>query len=399
MSPERIDFAEYEGGRRLLVAAPIAAVVGAGLLAVAFVLDPRRAFYGYLTGYAFALSFALGALVFLMIVNTMNATWPVALRRLNEAIAGTLPLFIPLFVPILFGLRALYPWTTPAAIGDPHLRTVIVHQQAFLNPPFFIARAALYLFVWGAIGALLRRWSLAQDVDGPPPEPWKIRARVLSAVGLPPIGLTLTFASFDWLMSLSPAWQSTIYGLYFFAGAALAGVAALVLATLCVQREGFLLEVRGAHYYALGRLLLTFVILWAYIAFFQFLLIWIADKPDEVPYYIARLHTSWRYESIALVVGQFVVPFLLLLPYRPKRSGRFLFAVALWLAVAHYLDVHWLVVPSGYPAGITVHIGDLGGALFSGGLAVAFGVWLLRGHPLVPRNDPALSRALEYRSR
>lgn len=399
MSAERIDYAEYEGGGRATRGALAVAAVGAVLLGAGFLLDPRRALYGYLTGYAFALSLALGALVFLLIVNTMDATWPVAVRRLCEAVAGTLPLFVPLFVPILLGLGALYPWLAPAAPESAHARALLAHKHAYLNPPFFVARAALYLLVWGVVSSLLRRWSLAQDDELGPPAPWKLRSRILSAGALPPVGLTLTFASFDWLMSLTPSWSSTMYGFYYFAGGALGAMAVLVLATLFVQRQGGLPEVRGSHYYALGRLLLAFVIFWAYIAFFQFFIIWIADKPDEVPYYLARLRTSWRYQTFALAVGQFAVPFFLLLPYGPKRRRRFLGATSVWLLAFHYLDIHWLVVPSGYPAGWSLHVADAGGALFHAGLECALALRLLRGHPLVPRNDPALSRALDYRSR
>ncbi len=390
------DDAPYRGALRLRRRALLVAAGGAALFAISLFRDPGRALAGYLGGFAWSLSIVLGALAFLMIVHTMAATWPVAIRRPLEAIVGTLPLFALLIIPLLIGMKALYPWMRPEA-ADEHLRHLLAHKRPYLNGGFFVARAIVYLLVWNALGLLLRRWSLADD-ESPSPG-WKLRSRLLSAGGLPPLGLTLTFAAFDWLMSLQPSWYSTMYGFYYFAGGALGGLALLVLAIVGVQREGHLVAVGSSHYYALGRLLLTFVIFWGYIAFFQFFLIWIADKPAETSYYLVRLRTSWRPETIALAIGQFAIPFLLLLPYEPKRNPRFLWRLSIFLLVMHYLDVHWLVAPSVHPSGFSFSTADLGGLALCGGLTAALFAHLLHGRPLLPRNDPQLARALAYESR
>jgi hypothetical protein len=150
----------FQGGQRVMGAALVAALLGWALLALGFVLDPQRAFFAYLLAFAYVASVALGMLVFLMAVHAAGAKWPVVVRRLLEAGASSLPLLMVLFVPLLFGLRALFPWTTPAAIEDAHARELVEKKLAYLNVPFFIARSFVYLGFWAMLALLLRHWSL-----------------------------------------------------------------------------------------------------------------------------------------------------------------------------------------------------------------------------------------------
>ncbi len=385
----------------MLRRALLAMAAGAVLLVIGVFVAPAQAAFSYLAAYACLLALALGTLAFLLIVNAMNARWPVAVRRLCEHATATLPLFVPLFVPVALAARTLYPWTSPGDIADAAVRKIVVHRTAWLNLPFFVTRAAIYFAIWTAIAWRLRAWSLRQD-RGEAPAALKLRMRVLSAAALPAFGLTLTFAAFDLTMSLTPDWYSSMYGVYFFAGGFIGAIAALTLLALGAERHHAadrFAPLSTSHTYALGRLMLAFTIFWAYIAYFQFFLIWIANKPHEVTWYLPRMHGSWAAVSVLLVAGHFGLPFLLLLPYGIKRRRRPLRAIAMWILAMHFVDMYWLVLPSLHRDAFTPHFADLGALLFVGGAVVAFGAWLARGHALVPKGDPALAAALAYESR
>jgi len=385
----------FRGGRRLVTVAAVAAGVGVAALIVGALVDPRQLFFAYLTAYCYVVSIALGALIFLMICHAMGAGWPTLLRRLTESMVGTLPVLALLFVPLLPGLRVLYPWLRPETLGDLRERHLVALKAPYLNLGWFLGRTALFFGVWIFVGGWLRRWSRQSDEA-----PGATADRMYAASGmlLPLVALTLSFASFDWLMSLTPTWASTMFPVYFFAGGFLGALALLTILSSAADAAGVIRGITGSHYYALGRLLLAFTIFWAYIAFFQFLLIWIADKPEEVSYYLARSARGWGVMSAVLVVTQFLVPFLILLDYEIKRRRRPLTAIAVWLLAAHYLDVHWLVMPAARPGGLLVHWLDLAALLAVGGVTLLYGIFRLRGVPMVPIHDPALPRALGYES-
>jgi hypothetical protein len=382
--------------RRWLVGSLAVTGIGAALIVVGLLVDAKRTLHAYLAAYAFVLSLALGALLFLATIHAMNAGWPVALRRLVEVMVSVFPLLAILLVPVLVGMKELYPWLTPESFSDTHTRELVEHRLAYLNTPFFIVRAAIYFACWIAVALLLRAWSLRQDVD-PSPE-LKLHMKRLSAGALPALGITLTFASFDWLMSLTPDWYTTMFGVYFFAGGFVGALALLTLVAMGVERRGLLSPLKPSHYYALGRLMLAFVIFWAYIAYFQFFLIWIGNRPGEATWYLERMTAGWGIASVLLALGHFGVPFLLLLPYALKWRRAPLAVIAGWLLLMHYFDSCWLVLPA-LKAGPRWSWYELAPLLAIGGLTLAFALWRAAAHPLVPEGDPRLAEAFAYESR
>lgn len=386
----------FQGGGAVIAVA--LGLAGLALSAFGLTVDARQAFFSYLTACLFGLSLALGALIFVMIGHVTQAGWFVVLRRLTETIAASLPLMALLFVPLIFGLEKIYPWvaSSPSSL-DARSLELIAHRRPYLNVPFFLGRAGLYFAVWIGVGALLRRWSLQED-EAPDPA-LSARSRTLAAGAMPPVGLALAFASFDWIMSLTTKFASSIFGVYFFAGAFVAALALVAIVSTLSRRAGLLPPgVSASHDYALGRLLLTFVIFWAYIAFSQLVVIWLADLPEELGWVQTRLAGSWGSVGIFLLLGHLVLPLLLLLSYGLKRRAAALSAVATWLLFAHYVDVYWLVSPVLHETGARPHWLDLTTLLSVLGLGTAFTVWRLRGHALVPRNDPGLAASLRYQS-
>lgn len=393
---ERADGKPFEGGSEIQRIAAILAVIGALGLAVGAAFDLDRFFLSYLAAYTYVTTVALGALVFLMIGHAMRAGWPTLLRRLTEAITASIPILAVLFIPLLFGLRRLYPWLRIDTIEGEADRELVRAKIAYLEPTGFALRALLYLAIFTGVASLLRRWS--QSADAASGARARDRMYVLSAALLPVVALALSFASFDWLMSLLPAWVSTIFPVYVFAGGFVSAIALLTLLTAASDASGAISGIKPSHYYALGRLLLAFTIFWAYVAYFQLMLQWIGNRPDEAPFYLARARGGYLVESIVLVACQFVLPFFLLLPYGIKRRRAPLARVAALILAAHYVDAHWLVLPSASPRVTPIHPLDLAALLALGGVATVFAVRRARGIALVPTHDPALPRALRYDS-
>ncbi len=377
---------------------PLAVVAALGWIGLAIGLtgDLPRACFAYLAAYVYVITTVLGALCLVMIAHATGARWLVLLRRLAETIGAALPALALLFIPIALTVPQIYPWAGPSAALDPHTRMLVARKAAYLNAPFFLVRAAFYLLCWSALALGLRRWSMRQDELG---ETAPAAVVGISGAGLMLFGFTLTFAAFDWVMSLAPTWQSSVFGMYMFCGAMTAALGLLIVVTRWFERRGDLAgHVAAAHYHALGRLLLTFVALWAYLAYAQGMLIWIADIPEEVHFYTLRLVGGWGAMLLLLALGHFLLPFLALLSRTIKRDGRALALIGGWMLVMHYVDVFWLVMPALHAQG-TFHWLDLPALLAVGGTAALAAAWSLVGHPVVPVRDPRLPAALGYQSR
>jgi hypothetical protein len=302
---------------------------------------------------------------------------------------------VVLFVPIFAGRRLLYPWVDPSGLS-PELARSVAHKAPYLNTGFFVVRAAIYFAVWIAVAHLLRAWSVRQDEGGGPS--LTVRQRRLGAGSLPFVALTMTFASFDWMMSLDPRFYSTIYGVYWFAGSFVAAFAVTILGAVATRPDptAFGHYMNADHFHALGKLLLAFVAFWAYIAFSQFMLIWIADIPEEVPWYVLRIRGGWLWVGSFVALFQFLVPFFLLLQRSVTRSPRRLAWMSAWLLFVHWVDLYWLLLPHLHPAGPRPWIFDLTAFVGVGGAAVAFALVRMRAHAAVPVRDPYLEDSLRY---
>ena len=396
----------FTGGRSLVTRAAIVGVVGLGLTAAGAAMDVRRALFAYLVAFVFWLGIALAALVFLMANEAANARWYVVIRRLLETIPTSLVVFAVLFVPIALGMRQIYPWVDPSAAthaplqpwahGEGPLATHLwEHRHPFLNVPFFLARAGLYVAIWLPVALALRAWSLRQDGSGDPALTRKMRR--LATGGLPFVALAITFAAVDWQMSLSAFIFSTIFGVYWFAGSLVAALGVLILAVAAGRREEPLKGALNAnHLHSLGKYLFAFTCFWAYVAFSQYLLIWVANLPEEVPWYLVRGDSGWRPVGIFLALFHFVLPFLILLSRNLKRRMRPLVVMAVWLIAAHYVDVYWVVMPPLSPSGPRPSWMDLAALAGVGGVAIAWAASRLRGPPILPVRDPYLQESLRY---
>lgn len=378
-----------------ITAAGIAAILAAAAVAAASGEGSRRFLFAYLVAFAFVLSLSLGGLFFVVLQHLTRAGWSVAVRRVAELFAANLVLVAALalvvVVPVLAGDATLYPWADAARVDADHL----LHAKAgYLNPIFFAGRAAVYFGVWLLLARYFLGRSTEQDHTGEPA--LTTRMERASAPAMIAFALTVSFAAFDFLMSLDPLWYSTIFGVYFFAGAAVAFFAALALAMMLAQRSGRLAQaITSEHYHDVGKLLFAFVFFWGYIAFSQFMLIWYANIPEETRWYAARFEGGWLAVTLVLLFGHFLLPFAGLLPRASKRKKTLLAFWAGLLLVMHYVDLFWLVAPNG-GAGVRFGLVDL--LVFVGlvSLWTAGVLWLARSRALLPVRDPRLGESLAF---
>jgi hypothetical protein len=387
----------YHGGGKWMLISAVLGLIGLVVTVIGFFVSQRDAFYSYLTAFAYFFAISIGALLFLMALYATNAKWSTVVRPAVEVVSGALPMFVVLFIPILFGLGILFPWVNPtanfSALEQHHFHG---HKSIYLNLPFFLVRQVIYFAVMVFVGERLLRISRRIDDDGGFVA--VARARRFATGAIPFVGLALTWASFDWLMSLTPFWYSTIFGAYYFAGAILSGVAVVIL--LCAwtreDRDLFGYWLTQHHLHSLGKLLLAFVAFWAYMGFSQLMLMWIANLPEEVPYFWVRLKTGWRPVAQFLIFGHFFLPFALLLPRNTKMIPRYLAGVSLWILFACAVDVYVLVMPALYPQGPHLSVFTFSSLLAVGGIASAFALWRARGRYLLPIKDPYLLDSLRY---
>lgn len=381
---------------RLGTAGLAVGIVGTIALVLGAFTAPEHFFRAYLMGWTFWVGLAAGAMALLMIQHLSGGDWGVAARRIFEAATRTLPVLALGFIPLAFGLSELYPWAMEGWSHD-HL---VEHRASYLNEPWWIIRGVVVLAAWCVMGWLLTRWSSRQDETGDPHLIAKMKR--VAAPGLVLYAFTATIASFDWFMSLDPHWYSTIYGVWFFGGHGLAGLAFTILVALfLVGRRPMSEFYQRRHFHDWGKLLLAFTMLWAYFSLSQFLIIWSGNVPEFAIWFLDRLNNGWEVVGLALALCHFALPFLLLLSRDLKRDAKLLGAVASILLVMHWVDYYWNVVPSwqrghGIEPAFALHWLDVVAPFAIGGIFLWLFVRQLAKRPLVPINDPYLEEALSH---
>jgi hypothetical protein len=379
---------------RIARAGRLSLVIGAAAVAVCVLgafFAPQQFFVSYLIGYTLWLGVALGSMAILMLYHLVGGMWGFTIRRPLEAAASTIPWVAVFFLPILFGLHHVYSWSLPGALDDPLLR----HKHIYLNVPFFIARAAIYFAIWTLLARRLVSLSAEQDRTDDPT--LALRLQRMSAPGLIVYALTVTFAGWDWLMSLEPKWWSSIFGMAIIVGQGLSALAVMILVVHRLSEDEPYSEVVNHRVLNdLGNLLLMFVILWAYMAFSQFLIIWAGNLVEEITYYVPRYRTSWAGVGLALVVLYFFAPFFLLLLRATKRRGRNLAAVAAVLFVMRLVHLIWIVEPTFAPSGASIPWMDVLLPVGLGGLWVSAFTARLRALPLLALHDERVEKAVAH---
>jgi hypothetical protein len=345
-----------------------AGAIGLILSAVGWTFDPGQFYRSYLVSYLLWLGIALGCISLLMIFHMTGGNWGYLTRRLFESGSRTVPLMLLLILPVLIGIPHLYIWSHADAVAKSH---VLQHKAPYLNTTAFLIRACIYFAFWLFLMLLLNRGN----------QPISHRLQRISGPGLVLHGFIVTFAVVDWVMSLEPEWFSTMFGLIFLVGQLLSALAFGIIILMWIADEGAIAEIaRPTRLLDLGNLMLTFVMLWAYTSFSQFLIIWSGNLPDENPWYLHRLGGGWQWIALVLVLFHFAVPFLLLLSRYVKRRSQLLAGIALGMLFMRFVDIYWSVQPAHWRS-VHVHWLDASTLVGVGGLWVAVFIWQLARGP------------------
>ncbi len=353
----------------------------------------RHLAHTYLVSFWYVLTLSLGALYFVVMHHLTRAGWSVVVRRISEAVAWVLPLMAALAIPVLAWHGLLYEW--PSGSAAAHAEEVMPLKAWYLQTPFFIGRCVAYFAIWGFLARYYHRRSVAQDATGDPRE--TLRRERLSPTAMILFAFTITFAAIDMLMALTPAWYSTMFAVCIFAGSAVAFLALLAVACVGLQTRGYLRNVITAeHYHDIGKLLLSYIIFWAYVGYSQYMLIWYANIPEETFWFKMRLTGGWGWVALVLVLGHFAIPFVGLLSRRVKRTPAALAFWGLWMLAMHYIDLYWVVMPRLDSTRVPASPVDLLCLLGVGGLFVAAVALAARGRSLVPERDPRLAESLLF---
>ena len=394
---------------------PIAVVIGIVLFAAGFAMTAadghQRFYFSYIHNYVFFMSISIGALLFTLVNHVARASWSAVIRRIPEFLTGSMWMMgiagLPILYVVMTGNVEVYQWVNVHEWVDSAEQVLVTNKAAYLNTSFFAIRYVLYFLVFFLFGrALLLNNSLRQDSmpDGEDKDRITLRLWRLSALGLFVNFLLMTFFAIDMIMSLDPIWFSTMFGIYYFAGAVIGFFSFMILIFKWLQSTGRLKNaVTVEHYHDFGKFLFAFVFFWGYIAFSQYMLIWYASIPEETRWFFLRQNADWTPLAWFLLFAHFAFPFAFLISRYIKRHNVLLAVGAVWMLVLHWLDHFYQVLPEyqrvtgAEPGtGMPFFWTDILCLLAIG--AFWFGCFLLTAgkHALAPLGDPQIAKSLKF---
>src|SRR5580700_817483 len=378
-------------GQRSLI---VGVVFGLIALILAF-LRPEQFFRAYLLGFMCWLGIALGSMAILMIRHLTGGGWGTVIRRILGAAMRTLPLLALLFIPVIFGIHRIYIWAQPLSnIEDKHFREHLEQiTQSYLTVKGFVIRAAIYFAVWNVLSFLLSKWSKQSDRPDAPNNSDRFKA--VAGPGLILYGFTISFAAIDWIMSLDPSWISTIFGLLILIGEVLSAMCfAVVVERILFNYKPMSEMLKPDFVHDHGKWMLTFIMVWAYFNFSQWLIIWAGNLPAEITFYLKRLNGGWGWIGLVLVLFHFAIPFAILLSRPFKRNIRKLVSVAVLLLLMCYVDLFWIIEPN-FSKTIRITFSDVVVPIAIGGIWLWYFFRNLASLPLLPAFDPDAHEVLQ----
>lgn len=359
--------------------------VGAVGTIIGFVVNSTQAFHSYLIGFMLCMGLTLGPLGFIFIWYCTGGHWGLPMRRIWEAATRNIYLCVALFIPILIGYKQIFPWAHPAIYANnPNVKRLIAE---YLNFNDFLARAVVYFACFIVIIYLSNNWSAVQD--RPHTTSLTRRLNVLGGVGVVVYFFAMSFGVVDWMMSLLPAWPSTIFAMNVIVGQGILGLAlGIIMATILVKYEPMDVLMDEVVFHDNGKLLFAFVMLWAYTAFSQWLIIWSGNLPEEIVFYLDRLRGGWQYASLFLALFHFCIPFAILLSASLKKNPSQLIWVAGWLVVMRWWDLYWNIEGCYHPAHFAFSWMDAVIPITMVGIWAALFLRNYMAHPILPLYDP-----------
>ena len=363
-------------------------IIGLLLSIFGYFSDSKQFYFSYLTSFAFWVSLGLGGLFFTMLHHISGARWSTVILRISQAAMSVLPIMIIFIIPLFFGIKELYDWSHPEIVAH---SSVLQGKSGYLNISFFTIRALIYFIIWGVLSFFINKYSRFQDEGKTSTK----QLRIVSAPGMFLFAFTISFAAFDWLMSLDPHWFSTMFGAYYFGGSFVIILAFLIIMANYLKSNGTLnTEIGHAHFSDLGKLFFGFIVFWAYLGGAQYFFIWYANIPEETVWFLDRWKNSWATVSKLLIFGHFLLPFITLIFFNTKRNRKILVFFAFWIFFFHYVDMYWLVAPTLHHEFAHISWMDLTTFIGIGGVFIALFWRNFTSKAIIPINDPYLSDSL-----
>jgi hypothetical protein len=396
----RLDLTAPEVVRKISQRSLVIGVIFALISGALAFLRPDEFYRAYLLGFMCWLGVALGSMAIVMIRHLTGGGWGTVIRRILGAAMRTLPVLAILFIPIIIavGQHRIYPWAMPLeSIQDTHIREHLEKHSfikaSYLNFSGFVIRAFFYFAIWNVLSFLLSKWSKQTDHAGAPDNSGRFKA--VAGPGLILYGFTISFAAIDWVMSLDPSWISTIFGLLILIGEVLSAMCfAVVVERILFNYKPMSEMLTPDFVHDHGKWMLTFIMVWAYFSFSQWLIIWAGNLPAEITFYLKRLSNGWGSIGLFLVLFHFAIPFALLLSRPFKRDIRKLVWLAVWMMLMRYLDLFWIIEPN-FSKSLTVTIADIVVPIAIGGIWLWYFFRNLAALPLLPAYDPDAHEVLQ----
>jgi hypothetical protein len=399
-STVRLDLTAPEVVRKISQRSLVIGVIFALISGALAFVRPDEFYRAYLLGFMCWLGVALGSMAILMIRHLTGGGWGTVIRRILGAAMRTLPVLAILFIPIIIavGQHRIYPWAMPLeSIQDTHIREHLEKHSfikaSYLNFSGFVIRAFFYFAIWNVLSFLLSKWSKQTDHAGAPDNSGRFKA--VAGPGLILYGFTISFAAIDWVMSLDPSWISTIFGLLILIGEVLSAMCfAVVVERILFNYKPMSEMLTPDFVHDHGKWMLTFIMVWAYFSFSQWLIIWAGNLPAEITFYLKRLSNGWGSIGLFLVLFHFAIPFALLLSRPFKRDIRKLVWLAVWMMLMRYLDLFWIIEPN-FSRTLNITMADIVVPIAIGGIWLWYFFRNLAALPLLPAYDPDAHEVLQ----
>jgi len=365
---------------------------GLGATAILWKQNPTQAAFSYLFSFLVFLSLTIGSLFFVIIQHLTRAGWSVVIRRIPETFAMNAWVMSILFLPIVYAIKTLYPWSHADIVNADHL---LLGKQGYLNLKFFLIRAIAFFAIWIGMARYFYKRSTDQDTSGD--KQLTLSMQGFSAAAILLFAISVTFAIVDWAMTLTPHWYSTMFGVYFFAGSAVCAFATMSLIALTLRKAGFLTDIiRIDHFHDIAKFLYGINIFWAYVSFSQYFLYWYANIPEETVWFQEHFFGSWNTVAALLALGHFFIPFVVFMSKHARRNLKVQCVVVIWFLMMHVTDLYWLIMPNFSHTGIHVTLTDVTTFFGIGGIYLALFWKRLASKSLIPNKDPRLSESLHH---
>lgn len=372
------------------IIAGICILIGVAGFVFGFMNEPDRTWANYLINNYYFFSLAMGGVFFFVIQYISQSGWSAGLKRVPEAFMSYLPYAAFFFLLLYFGSHSLYQWTHEEAVShDP----LLVHKSPYLNIPFFMIRIVIYFSLWILLTRILKKFSTREDEIGG--LKYFEKSEHYSKILIFILAFTFTLSAFDWVMSISPHWYSTIFALKQMVSAFLHGVSVMILIIFILNKKGYFTFLNKYHLHDLTRYMFMLAIIWGYFWFSQFMLIWYGNIPEETVYFYYRWDPGWKSLFFAEIILNWAVPFFVLLPIKASRSMTVMTIVIILLIIGQYVEQYLQIIP-GTSEKLQFGLIEITTFIGYAGLFVYVVISSLGRRKIVPVNHPYLQESLEH---